>query len=104
MAKKLSLVVSPTFKATVQIPVPGGRTSEVEFVFRYRERDNFKELIETLKDAEDVDVILDIASGWDLDEAFDRESVEKLVQLYIGAPRAILDVYIQEQTGARVKN
>jgi hypothetical protein len=105
MAKaKLSLAVAPTFKATVQIPVPGGRSAAVEFVFKARTRDEFKEFLEILKDAEDVEMILDVASGWDLDEPFDKANINKLVQSYMGAARAILDVYISELTGARAKN
>lgn len=104
MAKKLSLVVSPTFAASVQIPVPGGRSVPVQITFKYRERDAFKEFLDVLKDAEDVEMLMDIASGWDLDEPFDKENVEKLTQLYIGAAREILQVYIAEQTGARAKN
>lgn len=105
MAKaKLSLAVLPTFKATVSIPVPGGKAADVEFTFKHRTRDGFKEFIESLQGAEDVDVLLDIASGWDLDEPFEKASIEKMVQIYMGSARAALDVYITELTGARVKN
>lgn len=104
MAKKISLDLTPTFKATVQIPVPGKGTGPVEFTYKYRDREAFKEFTELLKDMEDVEMIMDVASGWDLDEPFDKAHVEKLVAKYIGAPRAILDTYITEQTGARAKN
>lgn len=104
MAKKLNLATDPTFTATAHIPVPGAGTAPVKFTYKYRDREEFKEFVEVLKDAEDVEMIMDIASGWDLDEPFDKAHVEKMVKKFIGAPRAILDTYMQEQTGARVKN
>lgn len=104
MAKKLTLATDPTFSATAQIPVPGAGTAPVKMTYKYRDREAFKEFIDVLKDAEDSEMILDIACGWDLDEAFDRANVEKLVAKFIGAPAAILSTYISEQTGARAKN
>lgn len=106
MAKptKLSLDVLPTFKATVSIPVAGGNAADVIFTFKHRTRDEFKEFSENLQGSEDIDVILDIASGWDLDEPFDADSLKKLVQRYMGSANAIVTVYMNELTGARVKN
>ncbi|MDN4040196.1 phage tail assembly chaperone [Massilia sp. YIM B02443] len=105
MAKaKLSLAVVATFAATVAIPVPGGKTADVEFTFKWMNRDDFKEFVENLAGAEDVDALMDILAGWDLDETFNKDQVEKLVQRYMGAARAILDKYIAEITGARAKN
>ena len=51
-----------------------------------------------------MDVVLDIASGWDLDEPFEKQNVELLLQNYLGAARAIIETYINELTSARVKN
>lgn len=104
MAKKFSLVPSPTFKAPVAIQVPGGKPVEVEFVFKHRDRENFKELIDSLEGRKDVEVLLDIASGWELEDAFDEKNLQKLVDNYLGAGRAVLETYIAEQTAARVKN
>lgn len=105
MAKaKLSLAVVATFAAIAQIPVPGGKTAPVEFTFKWMNRDDFKEFIDNLTGAEDVDALMDILAGWDLDEPFNKDQVTKLVQRYMGAARAVLDVYIAELTGARAKN
>lgn len=105
MAKaKLSLAAAATFVAVVAIPVPGGKTADVEFTFKWMSRDDFKEFIENLAGAEDVDALMDILADWDLDETFNKDQVEKLVQRYMGAARAILDKYIAEITGARAKN
>lgn len=105
MAKsKLSLAVSPTFKATVSIPVAGGKPADVEFTFKHRTREQFKELMDSLEGRDDVDVVMDIASGWDLDDPFERDSVERLIEGYMGSARAIINGYVLELTGARVKN
>lgn len=105
MAKqKFSLSASPTFKVRVSVPVAGGKAAEIEVTFKHRTRDAFKEFLDNLTGREDVDVILDIASGWDLDDAFDAESLEELTQNHIGSARAIIETYIGELTSARVKN
>lgn len=107
MAKvKFTLEPSPTFKAVVNIPVAGGKPAPVEFIFKHRDREQFKDFVEGLTDRKDVDVVMDIASGWDLDDAFDAASIEKLVTRYMGAFNAICEVYFTELTksGARSGN
>lgn len=101
---KLVLTAAPTFKTNVMIPVPGKKPTPVEFIFKGRTKDEFKAFIESLSGREDVDVILDIATGWELDDAFDDESVEKMTQNYIGAARAIIETYLNELTSARLGN
>lgn len=105
MAKaKLSLAAASTFAAVVPVPVPGGKAADVEFKFKWMSRDDFKDFLENLAGADDIDALMDILAGWDLDEPFNKDLVEKLVQRYMGAARAILDTYISEITGARAKN
>lgn len=105
MAKpKLILTVSPTFKANVAIPVAGKAPVNVEFTFKHRTRDQFREFLEALEGREDAAVLMDIASGWDLDDAFDADSVEQMIQSYMGSAHAVLNAYMAELTGARVKN
>lgn len=101
---KLTLVASPTFKHHVSIPVPGGKPASVEFTFKARSKTDFKEFVGAMGDREDIDVIMDLASGWDLAEPFDRENVEKMTELYIGSAMAIIETYVRECTGARAKN
>lgn len=101
---KLQLTASPTFKCNVLIPVPGKKPVPVEFNFKGRTKDEFKAFIDTIGDREDVDVILDIATGWELEEAFGRDSVELLLQNYLGSARVIIEKYIGELTAARLGN
>lgn len=105
MAKnKLVLVASPTFKATVQIPRPGADPAPVEFVFKHRNKDDFLEWIKSAGNTDDVDLILEMASGWDLDDAFTVENVRLMTQSFGGAARAIANKYTSEQTGAKLGN
>jgi hypothetical protein len=101
---KLALTASPTFKSNVLIPVPGKKPVPVEFIFKGRTKTEFQAFIENLRDRDDVDVILDLATGWELEEAFGKESLEQLLHSYIGAARAIIETYINELTAARLGN
>jgi hypothetical protein len=105
MAKvKLSLNPSPTFSANVNIPVAGGAPVPVQFTFKHRTRDALREFLDKLKDRDDVDVVLDIASGWDLEDPFGKKSVEQMVQNYIGSAKAVIDTYLTELTAQRLGN
>ena len=105
MAKApFSLTAKPTFKCKVDIPIPGDKPATVEFIFKGRTREQFKAFIESLVDREDADVILDLASGWDLEDSFDLENIELLIQNYLGAAKAIIEKYLSELTAARTKN
>ena len=101
---KLTLTASPTFTAKVAIPVPGAKAVPVEFKFKGRTKDEFKELLEGMAEREDVEAILEVASGWDLEDVFNEDNVEKLVQNYIGSAKAILEKYITELSAVRLGN
>lgn len=101
---KFSLTLAPTFRCKVGIPVPGEKSADVEFIFKGRSREAFKDFIESLKDREDADVVMDIASGWDLEDAFTKENVEILTGNYLGAAKAVIEAYLSELTTGRAKN
>lgn len=101
---KFSLTLAPTFKCKVAIPVPGDKSADIEFTFKGRSREAFKDFIESLKDREDADVVMDIASGWDLEDAFTKENVEILTGNYLGAAKAVIEAYLSELTTGRAKN
>lgn len=100
----LSAAVAATFAATAYVPIPGKDPAPVKFDFKYRDSDEFKEYAAKLKDWTKVEAIVEAAEGWDLDEPFNKESVEKLLKKYMGAGDAILRAYVDELSGARVKN
>lgn len=104
MSKKFTLAIAPTFKADVSIPVPGGRPANVSFTFKHKTRDELKDLLAGLEGREDVDVVLEITTGWGIDEAFEEDNVAILLQNYPGAALAIIDTFLKEVSGARRGN
>lgn len=103
MAVKFKLQPEPTFKAKVDIPVHGGDAVAVEFEFKHKTRDQVAELFKDTKRS-DVDTILEVLAGWELDDPFGKESVELLVQNYAGAASAIVARYVEELIQARRGN
>lgn len=109
---KLTLKANPTFKAKVAIPVPGGDDGVMTFTFKHITRAELEartaaingkvERGETLPT--DVETVLECAVGWDLDEPFNAENVEVLLNQYHGAGRAIALGYALELTKARQGN
>lgn len=101
---KLKLQPNPTFKASVGIPVAGGDPVSVEFTFRHRSRDDLQAFIDGSPKRSDVENIMDMATAWELSDAFTAESVQLLVQNYISAPLAIFQSYLDELVKARTGN
>lgn len=95
----LKLNAEPTFRAKVEIPVPGGKPEPIEFIFKHRKKDELREFLETSKDLEDPDYVLQIAMGWELSEEFNRENIVRLLQNYHGAGAAISVTYVSELRG-----
>ena len=104
MAAKLKLCPDPTFKAYVQVPVPGAGTAPVQFTFKHRSREQVLAWLEEDKEAGDVPTVKAVAIGWDLDDEFNDENIAKLCSNYAGAGFAIVQTYLDELRGARAKN
>lgn len=101
---KLKLQPDPTFKAIVTIPVAGSPNASVEFVFKHRDRAELLKCIAASGERSDTDTIMEIASGWELADAFTRENVTLLVENYIAAGLSVWDKYLDELARARIKN
>ncbi|MBS0427607.1 MAG: hypothetical protein JSR41_10015 [Proteobacteria bacterium] len=101
---RLTLQPSPTFEATVKIPVPGAEPVEVKFNFKHRTKAELKAFTDSMGDREDVDQVMGMATAWDLADAFNAENVGLLVSNYFAAARAIFFAYIDELTQAKEKN
>jgi len=105
MAKpKFSLTPKPSFQATVKIPVPGEGAADVVFTFKARTREQMRSFHDEVKDLENVDLILYVASAWDLEDPFDKDNITRLTENYLGATAAIFDKYLTELTQARLGN
>lgn len=104
---KFKLQPAPTFRAPVEIPVPGEGRSKVLFDFKYRDRDAMKEFLEKVGNTEtqlsDTDLIMEMCTGWELTDPFNRESVDLLVRNYIQAGSAIFEKYLDEHTSSKAR-
>lgn len=101
---KIKLIAEPSFSFPVPIPVPGGEPVQVRFTFKHRTRDAVLAWAGEIKDKPDAAVIAEMATAWELDDAFDDDNLERLCQNYAGAAAAIFDTYLRELRGAREKN
>lgn len=104
MTIKFKLCPDPTFVAPVLIPVHGAAAVPVNFTFKYRTRAEFMAFTEKMKDLDNVQLLLAIASGWELAEPFDEEHLKQLDEHYMGAAKAALDVYIEQNAQSRLGN
>ncbi len=101
---RLALNAAPTFTAKVGIPVAGAEPVPVAFTFRHRTRSALDEFIKTRADKADTDTFLDMVIGWDLEDEFNRENVERLLENYIGTALAAYRVYVDELIQGKSKN
>jgi len=101
---KFKIVPNPTFKAQASIPIPGADPEKVGFTYKHRTRKEFKAYMESMTEGDgkdDVDLVMDTVTGWELTDEFNRENVTTLLENYHGAARAIVDTYIDEQGALR---
>lgn len=102
---KLKLQPDPTFKAKVEIAVPGAAPASVVFTFKHRTRQEMERFLPTVTEMQDdAQLIMALCTGWELADDFTEENVRALVDAYIAAPGAIFEAYIKELTGNRTKN
>ena len=102
---------NPTFTAPVAIPLPGGETATVDFTFAHMGRKELQEFLAAVKDLPDGEAIRKIITGWSGVTGTDgeqlrctAENIAAMIDNYHGAALAILQTYIRELTGQRVKN
>ncbi len=101
---KLQLVAAPTFKASVLIPVAGSKPVPVEFIFKHRTRTQLTEFATWCEGKTDVEIFLELVSGWNLEDAFSAESAALLLENYPGASLAVYRAYYNELTAAKLGN
>lgn len=104
MATKLKLNPAPTFTATVMVPVPGEEAAPVKFTFKHRKREDMESFVEQRAGKKDSESVLDMATGWDLQEPFTPENVELLCDNYMGAALAVYRKYVDELVKVREGN
>jgi hypothetical protein len=101
---KVSLEPDAAFMADVGIHVPGKGTVEVTFTFKHRGKKELDAFLKESKGKDDAAYIMMIASGWELEEEFNKKNVETFITKRHGSALAITDTYFSELLGAKEKN
>lgn len=111
----LKITPDPTFKADVEITVPGqDKPGTIPLTFKYRGRDEFKKFVNTFLDITDEEVFLkkepdfkffmEFVVGWGLEEDFNKKNVGIFMNNYPAAFLEILSKYRQLSFESRLKN
>lgn len=104
---KFKLKPNPTFKAKVEIHIPGEASPGViVFDFKHKNRDELSELFgEAGKDLTDEELIMRIAANWDVEDTpFSAEAITGFLQDHHSAGNAVVRTYLDELKGARRGN
>ena len=111
MAKpRLNFNPAPTFKGIVAIVGQGAPAPvPVEFNFRYRTKDEAieweaNEVPQLYASVGNVAVLQSMCTGWDQEEPWDAETLQRFDQLYMGGVKQIREEYKSLLTGARLGN
>lgn len=105
----INLTEEPTFELKVAIPRVGRPDAEVVFTFKHRTVDEFNALLKqaesgTIDAMPDHEVVMMLASGWELTDEFNEANVRALCQNYRGAAPAMVKAYFREFARARLGN
>jgi len=105
---KLSISQNPTFDAIIKIPLPGTdkEAQPVRFTFKVLGRAAMKEFLDRLQQPGDNETasLMEVVAGWEFDDEFNKTSMEKLLDTFIGIGGIIIRTFIDEQTKARLGN
>ena len=101
---KVKLAANPTFRAKVGIPTPDG-SLEIEFQFRHKTKQGLLTFQKEASDRDDIDVVMEIACGWNYDEeSFSRDAVQTLLDERHAAAMEIVKGYMLALTQGRLGN
>lgn len=106
---------NPTFKAAVEIPVPGGEPQKLPLVFKHKGKKEVAEFNDAMLKAgneqdkakglqAEADLLYSIIDSWEADVEFNRENFDLLLDQYMAASSAIYETYLVELFGAKRGN
>ena len=105
MAKmKVTLGALPNFKLPVKFTMPNGDEGKIVFTVKHRKASEIQDLYASENPISDVEMITQLATGWDLEEEFNDENVKQLVEYYPAAALALTGHYLSALAVQRVKN
>ena len=96
---------NPTFKAKVDITLPGAQAAAIEIEFKHLSRSGIKAYFEGLDGKTDAEALGAIIVGWSgIDAAYSAENLAALLDNYPTASVELFDAYRRELMEARRKN
>lgn len=105
MAKmKLTLARLPDFPLPVVVTLPNGDEAHMTFKVKHVSATEFQELYSAERVVSDHELIMNLASGWNLEDEFNEENAKKLVSFYPNAALVLASSYLKALAGQRVKN
>ncbi len=101
---KFTLDPNPTFDLKVPVPVPGAGFAEIILTCKYRNKTQFSQFLDEIKDKSDAEIVRSVVLGWNIDAEFNEENLNKLVENYMGSASSIVRAYAEELLKVREKN
>ncbi len=94
----------PTFKATVQIPVPGGDDRPLEVEFKWLTAQEFGEKCKGTEGKDDAAFFAELVVRWSADADCNEDALRRLFAKYPNAARRMFETYRRELFEAEEKN
>ncbi len=104
MATEFKLVPDPTFTAKVTIHQPGKAPAKVKFTFRRMERQQYLDWLAAMGDKSDLELVKEVATGWELVDPWDDAHIQQLLDHHIGSGTAVIETFMKENAQARLGN
>lgn len=106
------LIPNPTFKATVNLTVPGQENpGQIEFEFRHMTSDGLKAWFEDGREKTSAEALSEVIVGWngvlntdDNPLPFSAERLAELLANYPASGMEALSAYVNRLTESRAKN
>lgn len=101
------IVPNPVFDAEVEVPVPGTEPATLVLTFKHKNREEVVEYFERISKLDRIDAgtLMELIEGWkNVDSEFNEANLQKLMDNYHGATKAIFASYSIELAEGRRKN
>lgn len=93
--QKLKYQPDPTFERRVEIELPSGDLADVGLTLRHRTGPEAKAFEDALAGRLWPDILLDLATGWEFAEPYDRAHLEEFIANYPKAAQMIYRAYVK---------
>ncbi|PZQ31015.1 MAG: hypothetical protein DI562_06065 [Stenotrophomonas acidaminiphila] len=94
---RIADITPPTaFKIAVEFPIPGAGKTSIDFTVRWRNKPAVVILLEKMKEMTDAQTLLEVVTGWELEDEVNAETITEFCDTFPQAPVVILTRYFKE--------